>query len=59
MSTAAPAPVASTSQPAQIPALDAPHAGQEKKAKEKKAKKAEEDAKGNVEPTVAPVAVQA
>ncbi|KIP05628.1 hypothetical protein PHLGIDRAFT_24993 [Phlebiopsis gigantea 11061_1 CR5-6] len=38
MSTAAPAPVASSSQPAQIPALNAPHAGQEKKAKEKKAK---------------------
>ncbi|EKM56703.1 uncharacterized protein PHACADRAFT_194288 [Phanerochaete carnosa HHB-10118-sp] len=37
--SAAPAPVTSSSQPAQLPALNAPHAGQEKKAKEKKAAK--------------------
>ncbi len=39
MSSSAPAPVSSTAQPAQLPALKGPHAG-DKKPKEKKAKQA-------------------
>jgi threonyl-tRNA synthetase len=37
MATAAPAPVSSTAEPAQLPALKGPHAG-DKKPKDKKAK---------------------
>lgn len=40
MATAAPAPVSSTAEPAQLPALKAPHANAERKPKEKKGKQA-------------------